>query len=252
MRRPRQTWCPWGSPAAGPVRPPDRRGREAYGAQSGSADATVLPRQPCARGVPIDGRHRDGASCGVGFCQASLMDAHGDPRVAAVSRGRTHQFSKATAEVITLLTGLGVHGDAHAGVRVQHRSRVHADPTQPNLRQVHLIHDELFHELDDQGYDIGPGQLGENITTHGIDLLALPRHTRLQIGPDGALIEVTVSSEPLRANQHLPKRVAQEGRRSRRQRTSPPEDGHDGHCLCRRAGPTRRSDRGPPSGRSPP
>jgi hypothetical protein len=73
-----------------------------------------------------------------------------------------------------LLAGLGVAGDAHAGVNVQHRSRVAADPSQPNFRQVHLLQAELFDELLDQGFDVRAGQLGENITTRGIDLLALP------------------------------------------------------------------------------
>ncbi|MFC7617690.1 MOSC domain-containing protein [Actinokineospora soli] len=94
--------------------------------------------------------------------------------VTAVSRDATHRFSKVPVSAITLLAGLGVEGDAHAGVTVQHRSRVAADPTQPNLRQVHLIHAELLTDLADAGYPVNPGDLGENVTTEGIDLLALP------------------------------------------------------------------------------
>lgn len=93
-------------------------------------------------------------------------------------------------DVITLLPGIGVVGDAHAGVTVQHRSRVAADPSQPNLRQVHLLQSELFDELREQGFDVHPGQLGENITTAGLDLLALPRGTRLRLGAT-AVVEVT-------------------------------------------------------------
>ena len=93
------------------------------------------------------------------------------PRVEAVHLGRGHDFSKAGADVVRLLAGIGVEGDAHAGETVKHRSRVALDPTQPNLRQVHLIHAELFDELAARGFDIRPGDLGENVTTRGIDLL---------------------------------------------------------------------------------
>ena len=88
---------------------------------------------------------------------------------------------------ITVLAGLGVEGDAHCGVTVQHRSRVARDPTQPNLRQVHLIHAELFAELSAQGFSVRPGQLGENLTTQGVPLLSLPVGTELRIGADVVL-----------------------------------------------------------------
>jgi len=115
--------------------------------------------------------------------------------VIAVSRDGDHHFSKPQTQEILLLAGLGVHGDAHAGTTVQHRSRIAADPTQPNLRQVHLIHAELFTELDAQGFAVKPGQLGENITTQNLDLLALPCGTRLCIGPE-AVVEVTGLRNP--------------------------------------------------------
>ncbi|WP_207507649.1 MOSC domain-containing protein [Klenkia brasiliensis] len=118
-------------------------------------------------------------------------------RVVAVALDHSHRFSKRTVDDITLLEGLGVRGDAHAGVTVQHRSRVAADPTQPNLRQVHLIHAELHDELRTTGYDLEPGHLGENVTTRGIDLLALPRRTTL-VFPSGAAIEVTGLRNPCR------------------------------------------------------
>src|SRR4051794_24095335 len=98
--------------------------------------------------------------------------AGGAPAVVeSVSRSGEHTFSKATMPSIELLAGLGVAGDAHMGATVKHRSRVRQDPTQPNLRQVHLIHAELFDALRDAGFDVAPGQLGENVTTRGIDLL---------------------------------------------------------------------------------
>ncbi len=104
------------------------------------------------------------------------------PRVIAVAAGSSHTFSKLPQPAISVIAGLGVRGDAHCGATVQHRSRVAQDPTQPNLRQVHLIHGELFNELEAQGFRVLPGQLGENITTAGVDLLALPAGTELHIG----------------------------------------------------------------------
>ena len=115
--------------------------------------------------------------------------------VAAVCRSATHSFNKPAATEITLLTGLGIDGDAHQGVTVKHRSRVAADPTQPNLRQVHLIHSELHDELNARGFQVGAGDMGENITTRGIDLLALPTRTRLHLG-DQAVVEVTGLRNP--------------------------------------------------------
>ena len=109
--------------------------------------------------------------------------------VVAVSKSATHTMSKPNVDSIYLLAGLGVEGDAHAGVTVKHRSRVAQDPTQPNLRQVHLIHSELHDEIRALGFEIVPGQMGENITTKGIQLLDLPRHTRLHIG-ENAVIEI--------------------------------------------------------------
>jgi MOSC domain-containing protein YiiM len=115
--------------------------------------------------------------------------------VVSVNLSDAHTFSKTPRASITLVAGLGVDGDAHSGVTVKHRSRVARDPTQPNLRQVHLIHAELHDELRDAGFDVNPGDMGENITTRGLDLLALPTGTRLRIGND-ALIEVTGLRNP--------------------------------------------------------
>lgn len=117
------------------------------------------------------------------------------PVVVAVSRDGEHRFSKVVTDEINLLVGLGVAGDAHAGVTVQHRSRVAADPAQPNLRQVHLIHAELFAELKEQGFEVGPGQLGENITTSGLALLDLPCGTHLHLGRE-AVIAITGLRNP--------------------------------------------------------
>jgi hypothetical protein len=117
--------------------------------------------------------------------------------VVAVSLDTEHRFSKPVRESIRLLPGLGVEGDAHLGVTVQHRSRVAKDPTQLNLRQVHLIQAELFAELLPFGHELAPGDIGENITTRGIDLLGLPQGTRLHIG-NAAIVGVTGLRNPCR------------------------------------------------------
>lgn len=117
------------------------------------------------------------------------------PFIAAVSRSGEHSFSKPLHDSITLVAGLGVEGDAHIGVTVKHRSRVARDPTQPNVRQVHLIHGELHDELATAGFEVRPGDLGENVTTRGVDLLSLPKGTRLRLGSD-AIVEITGLRNP--------------------------------------------------------
>jgi hypothetical protein len=118
-----------------------------------------------------------------------------DASVAAVHRNGAHSFTKPGVARIELVAGIGVAGDAHAGVTVRHRSRVARDPSQPNLRQVHLIHGELHDELVAAGFRVGPGVMGENVTTRGVDLLALGRGTRLYLGAD-AVLEVTGLRNP--------------------------------------------------------
>lgn len=115
--------------------------------------------------------------------------------VVAVSSDDAHRFTKPTRDSITLIAGIGVEGDAHAGVTVQHLSRVKRDPEAPNLRQVHLIHAELFDQMAERGHVVTPGALGENITTAGVDLMGLARGTRLEIGDD-AVIEITGLRNP--------------------------------------------------------
>ncbi len=116
-------------------------------------------------------------------------------QVIAVSRHANYSFSKPNAASITLLAGLGVAGDIHAGELVKHRSRVARDPTVPNLRQVHLLHAELFDELAAKGFSLTPGAIGENVTTRGLDLLALPQGTLLRLGAE-ALLRVTGLRNP--------------------------------------------------------
>ena len=118
-----------------------------------------------------------------------------DGRVLSVARDAGHAFSKPVVDRIDLLAGLGVEGDAHCGTTVKHRSRVAADPAQPNLRQIHLIQAELFAEVTSKGFRVMPGQLGENIATLGLDLLALPTAARLLIGAE-AIVELTGLRNP--------------------------------------------------------
>ena len=116
-------------------------------------------------------------------------------RVVAVCADESHNFSKPLRSSIRLLKGLGVKSDAHLGETVKHRSRVRQNPDAPNLRQVHLMHTELFDEVRAKGFDVKPGDLGENVTTEGIDLLGLSVGTRLHLGGE-AVIEVTGLRNP--------------------------------------------------------
>ena len=115
--------------------------------------------------------------------------------VVSVSRDGGHRFNKQSRPEIRLIEGFGVEGDVHAGVTVQHLSRIAKNPAQPNLRQVHLIHAELHDELNAAGFDIHPGDMGENILTRGLDLLALPQGTLLHIGAE-AIVEITGLRNP--------------------------------------------------------
>lgn len=116
-------------------------------------------------------------------------------RVVAVSRSPRHGFSKQVQDVVTLLAGHGIEGDAHAGATVQHRSRKRWRPQDPNLRQVHLLHAELLDLLQDRGFDVSPGDVGENVLLRGVDLLSLPRGARVRLGAE-AVVEVTGLRNP--------------------------------------------------------
>jgi MOSC domain-containing protein YiiM len=115
--------------------------------------------------------------------------------VVAVSLDDKHRFSKPTVGSIRLVAGHGIEGDSHAGATTQHRYLIRTDPTRPNLTQVHLLSSELFLELAAEGFSVSAGELGENVTTAGVDLLALPLGTRLYLG-DAAVVEVTGMRDP--------------------------------------------------------
>ena len=117
--------------------------------------------------------------------------------VTAVSCGKGHTFSKPNALMIRLVAGLGIEGDAHLGEKVQHLYAIRKNPDAPNLRQVHLMHEELFDELRAGGFNVQPGAIGENVTTRGLDLLALPTGARLRLGAE-VVIEVTGLRNPCR------------------------------------------------------
>ena len=123
------------------------------------------------------------------------MSAEQSGTVVAVSRDDKHRFSKPVVPSIRLIVGHGIEGDSHAGATTQHRYLIRTDPTRANLTQVHLVRRELFDELAAAGFAVAPGQLGENITTAGLDLLALPLGTRLHLGAD-AVVEVTGMRDP--------------------------------------------------------
>ena len=115
--------------------------------------------------------------------------------IIGLARDSNHRLSKRPGAAVRLIAGRGVEGDAHAGSLVQHLSRMAKDPNAANLRQVHLIHAELFDELAGKGFAVGPAQMGENVTTRGIDLLGLSRGTRLRLGAE-AVIEITGLRNP--------------------------------------------------------
>ena len=119
------------------------------------------------------------------------------PRVETVHLSSAHTMGKASVDAIRLVEGIGVEGDAHAGTTVQHLSRIARDPSQPNLRQVHLIPAEVHDELETVGLAVAPGEMGENVTTRGVDLFALPVGTRLRLGPV-AEVELTGLRNPCR------------------------------------------------------
>ncbi|MEY2927420.1 MAG: hypothetical protein RL367_1897 [Pseudomonadota bacterium] len=126
------------------------------------------------------------------------------PHVFSVSARNGHGLGKTVCDEITLIAGEGVAGDAHCGAMVKHRSRVAKDPTQPNLRQVHMIHAELLGELADRGFVVAPGELGENMLTQGLDLQGLATGTRLHIG-DQVVVELTGLRNPCnQINGHSP------------------------------------------------
>jgi MOSC domain-containing protein YiiM len=117
------------------------------------------------------------------------------PTVVAVCSASSHSISKAPKTCITLIAGLGVEGDVHLGRTTQHKYLAKKDPTRANLSQVHLLHAELHNSLNDSGFDISPGLMGENITTRGINLMSLPSGTRLNLGKV-AILQVTGFREP--------------------------------------------------------
>lgn len=125
------------------------------------------------------------------------MTFDSSPTVTGVSKDTHHRFSKQPCDSVELVEGLGVGGDAHAGATVQHRSRVRVDPTQPNLRQVHVLHAELFELAKENGFEIRQGDLGENLLTEHLDVLSLPQGTLLTLGAD-AVVRVTGLRNPCR------------------------------------------------------
>lgn len=117
-----------------------------------------------------------------------------EAKIVSLSKSLNHSFSKDCIDSLKLIKDLGVEGDAHSGRTVKHRSRVAKDPTQPNLRQVHIIHQELLDTLNQNGFKVKPGNLGENITTQHLDVLSLPENTLLKIGQ--SIIKVTGLRNP--------------------------------------------------------
>jgi len=171
--------------------------------------------------------------------------------VVAVSRDGEHRFSKTVTDEIALLPGLGVQGDAHVGIDGAAPQSSGRGPTQPNLRQVHLIHVELHAELRELGFDVAAGQMGENILTGGVELLGLPRDTLLQLG-EHALVQLTGLRNPCAQIDAFPAGPAQGRHRARPERRRRPQGRRHGHRRVRRTGQTRRQHPGVPTDGSSP
>jgi hypothetical protein len=181
-----------------PRRRRQRQARRAHHLWLGATQWTLPDRTPRLRWRSLDGAPGSPTggtwpACGrsAQLIQEFIMDGV----VTAVSRSARHTLVKPNEESIRLLVGLGIDGDAHMGITVKHRSRVAREPNQPNLRQVHLIHAELHDELRERGFCVSAGQMGENVTTRGVDLLGLPAGARLHVG-DTAVIKVTGLRNP--------------------------------------------------------
>lgn len=159
---------------------------------SGSSSEVTLPRNPNA---PVS--HRNDTLVGMQLAGPDPSEGLSPGRVASVNVSAVHDFSKTPALEIFLLEGLGVEGDAHCSTTVRHRYDRRKDPDRPNLRQVHLIAGELLAELARHGHVVGPGDLGENLTTTGLDLLALPTGTTLRLG-EAAELRLTGLRTPCR------------------------------------------------------
>ncbi|OBT91659.1 hypothetical protein VE01_10343 [Pseudogymnoascus verrucosus] len=111
--------------------------------------------------------------------------------ITSLSLSPTHAFSKPPISRLVLIPGLGVEGDCHLGADIQHLSRMTVRPLPENLRQVHLMSGEFLEGLVVRGEEgkagegegkrrVKPGDLGENITTSGLDLEGLTRGTILR------------------------------------------------------------------------
>ena len=145
------------------------------------------------------------------------------PQIVAVSRKESHNFSKQPRRSITLIAGEGVEGDAHRGRTVQHLYHVRKNPTAPNRSQVHLFAAEMLEELRGKGFDVAPGELGENLLTQGLDLLGLPEGTRLHVGTEAVLVVTGLRTPCAQIDgfrnglqQHLWSDRQSDGQRSRR------------------------------------
>ncbi len=96
-------------------------------------------------------------------------------KVVSVNLSAKKTVRKTPGERGTLVFDRGFEGDAHAG---------------DWHRQVSLLGMESIRKMQDKGLSVGPGDFAENITTEGIDLLALPIGTVLKVGDD-AVIEIS-------------------------------------------------------------
>ena len=107
--------------------------------------------------------------------QDNAVPMPGPGTVLSVNLSPKKTMRKARGTEATLVLDRGFENDAHAG---------------DWHRQVSLLAQESIDTMVAKGLDVGPGDFAENITTRGIDLLALPVGSVLRIG-DGAVVEIS-------------------------------------------------------------
>jgi len=97
-------------------------------------------------------------------------------KIIAVCRSDEKGTKKEVVTEVTLKEDYGVENDAHADCAAH--------------RQVSLLARESIEKMRNMGFDVGPGDFAENITTEGIDLPSLKPGTRLSVGEEVTL-EIT-------------------------------------------------------------
>ncbi len=97
-------------------------------------------------------------------------------KIIAVCSSKNKGTKKKDVTEGTLKEDYGLIGDAHADCC--------------SHRQVSLLAIESINKIRSLGFDVGPGDFAENLTTEGIDLASLPVGARTTIGEE-VILEIT-------------------------------------------------------------